>query len=477
MCFFEFVFYRRVAERVCSIMKKIMSVILAAGESPEMKSKYPKAVFDVCGKPMISYVADSVSGIANEKNVIVVGKNAQMIKDVMGEECVYCRQENLSGTAEAINSAKSEFENFDGLVIVLPCDIPLITKEEIKSAVDFHLEFNNAATVVTAFVQNPEGYGRIIRNNAGDVAGIVEHMHANQYELEISEINTSIYVFDAAALRYALENRDSLSGEFDKNNIIHFVEVLIKSGRRVGAYEADCYTDILGVNNRIQLFEAQAIMRNRINRFHMLNGVTITAPAVTYIESNVTIGSDTVIAPNVTLKGNTTIGCDVTIGANSIIENSKIEDGADILSSVIKDSKVGECAHIGPFAYLRPNSKIGKNVKIGDFVEIKNAVLDEGTKVSHLTYVGDSDVGKGVNFGCGCVTVNYDGSKKYRCSIGDNAFIGCNTNLVAPVTVNDGAYIAAGSTITDEVPENTLAIARSRQVIKTNWKDRRNKNK
>ena len=458
-------------------MKNIMSVILAAGESKDMKSKYPKAILDVCGKPMISYVADSLSDIGCTKNVIVVDDKSSAVKDAMGEDFVYCTQKEALGTADAVASAAKEFKDFDGIVVVLPCDIPLITKEDISAAVDFHLEFNNSATVITAIVQNPEGYGRIIRNNAGDVAGIVEHDFANQYELEISEINTSIYVFDASALRYALDNRDSLSGEFDPNNIIHSVEVLIKSGRRVGAYEIDSFTNVLGVNNRIQLFEAQAVMRNRINRYHMLNGVTIIAPAVTYIESGVKIGQDTVIAPNVTLKGNTVIGSDVKIGANSIITNSKIADGVDILSSVITDSEVMENAHIGPFAYLRPNSKIGKNVKIGDFVEIKNAVLDEGTKVSHLTYVGDSDVGKKVNFGCGCVTVNYDGAKKYRCSIGDNAFIGCNTNLVAPVTVNDGAYIAAGSTITDEVPQDTLAIARSRQVIKTNWKDRRNKNK
>ena len=458
-------------------MKNVMSLILAAGESKAMKSKYPKAVFDVCGKPMISYVADSVKSINTKKDVVVIGSGAEMVKQALGEEFIYAYQEELSGTAAAAASAREHFQDFDGIVVVLPCDIPLITKNDIEQAVEFHCEFDNAATVLTAIVANPEGYGRIIRNNAGDVAGIVEHAFANQYELEISEINTSIYVFNAKDLCYALDNCDVLSGEYDKNNLIHSVEVLFKSGRRVGAYEVDNSSDVLGVNNRVQLFEAQAIMRNRINEYHMLNGVTILAPAVTYIESGVEIGEDTVIHPNVQLKGATKIGSDVVVGANSVITNSQIENGVDILSSVICDSFIDENAHIGPFAYLRPNSRIGKNVKIGDFVEIKNAVLDEGTKVSHLTYVGDSDVGKKVNFGCGCVTVNYDGVKKYRCTIGDNAFIGCNTNLVAPVTVNDGADIAAGSTITDEVPENTLAIARSRQVIKTNWKDRRNQSK
>ncbi len=458
-------------------MKNVMSLILAAGESGQMKSKHPKAAFDVCGKPMISYVKNSVSGLGTKKDVVVVGFGADEVKEALGDEFVYAYQKEQNGTKTAVLSAREYFENFDGNVVVLPCDIPLIEAKDIEDAIEFHNQFENAATVLTAIVSDPSGYGRIIRNNAGDVAGIVEHATANQYELEISEINTSIYVFDAKALCYALDNSHVLDGEYDKNNIIHSIEVLIKSGRRVGAFEVDDATNVLGVNNRVQLFEAQAIMRNRINRFHMLNGVSIIAPADTYIESDVLIGEDTVIYPNVHLRGNTKIGSNVIVGANTMITNSEIADNVDILNSVINESFVDEGAHIGPFAYLRPNSKIGKNVKIGDFVEIKNAVLDEGTKVSHLTYVGDSDVGKKVNFGCGCVTVNYDGAKKYRCTIGDNTFIGCNTNLVAPVVVNDGAYIAAGSTITDEVPKDSLAIARSRQIIKTNWKDRRNQSK
>ena len=459
-------------------MKNIMSLILAAGESGAMKSKYPKAVLDICGKPMISYVAQNAEKIGSTKNVVVLGFGGDMVREALGEDgFVYAVQDELSGTAAAVSSARKYFENFDGLVLVMPCDVPLLTKEDIEEAIEYHNEFNNSATVLTAVVSNPDGYGRIVRNNAGDVAEIVEHAFANQYELEINEINSSVYIFDSKALCYALDNCETLTGEYDKNNIIHSVEVLIKSGRRVGAFEVDTATDVFGVNDRIQLFEAQAIMRNRINRYHMRNGVTILAPAVTYIESGVKISQDAVIHPNVQLKGATVIGADSVIGANSIITNSKISDNVDILNSVITDSVVESGAHIGPFAYLRPNSKIGKNVKIGDFVEIKNAALDEGTKVSHLTYVGDSDIGKKVNFGCGCVTVNYDGLKKYRCKVGDNAFIGCNTNLVAPVTVGDGAYIAAGSTITDEVPEQTLAIARSRQVNKTNWKDRRNQSK
>lgn len=457
--------------------KRLMSVILAAGESEQMQSNLPKAMHTVCGKPMVSYVLDAAKQAGSEKEVMVVGFGREKLKQAFGDQVCCVVQEHSIGTGDAVACARSQFEQFDGLVLVLPSDTPLIDAGTLKGAVAFHEEFQNEATVITAVAPDPEGYGRVIRNGAGDVVSIVEQKLANQSELEISEINSGIFIFNAAALCYALDHIDSLRDDYDKANLIHSIEVLIKSGRRVGAYDADDAECVRGVNNRIQLFEAEAVMRSRINREHMLRGVTIMAPADTYIEKDVIIGRDTVIFPNVHLRGKTKIGENVTVGANTIIRDSQIEDGVDILNSVILDSYVDAGAHIGPFAYLRPNSSIGKNVKIGDFVEIKNATLDEGTKVSHLTYVGDADVGKAVNFGCGCVTVNYDGAKKYRTTVGDHAFIGCNTNLVSPVHVHDNAYIAAGSTITDEVPESALAIARSRQVNKLNWNDRRNQKK
>lgn len=457
--------------------KEILSVILAAGKSKAMKSDIPRAVFPVLGKPMASYAVAAATEAGAKKNVMVVGFGADRVRETFGESVLYADQPEAVGTSDAVAHARGYFEQTDAYVLVLPGDAPLIDAQTLRNAIAYHEEFQNEVTIITAIVDNPAGYGRIIRNSAGDVVSIVEEEYANQGELEINEINSSMYIFNADALCYALDHYDSLSDRYDKNNLIHSIEVLIKSGRKVGAYDADDPDSILGINDRIQLFEVESILRNRINLEHMRNGVTIMAPAVTYIEPGVVIGQDTVVQPNVHLRGNTVIGKNVIIGANSIITNCKISDGVDILSSVMVDSEVCEGAHIGPFAYLRPNSKIGKNVKIGDFVEIKNATLDEGTKVSHLTYVGDSDVGKRVNFGCGCVTVNYDGKKKYRTTIGDDAFIGCNTNLVSPVTVHDNAYIAAGSTITDEVPESALAIARSRQVNKMEWKDRRKQDK
>lgn len=457
--------------------RKLISVILAAGKSEAMKSDTPCAVFPVLGKPMASYVIDAVAKAGSGKNIMVVGPDSDCIKETFGDAAEYVCQPEAIGTFDAVSRARDYFEGSDSYVIVLPVDAPLIDAQTIKNAINYHREFNNQVTIITAIVSNPDGYGRIIRNGAGDVAAIVEEKYANQSELDINEVNSSMYIFNSEALSYAIDHYDSLSDDYDKNNIIHSVEVLIKAGRKVGAYDADEAESILGINDRVQLFEVESIMRSKINTYHMRNGVTIMAPAVTYIDSDVVIGRDSIIQPNVHLRSGTVIGKNVIVGANSVITNSVIHDGVDIASSVIVDSEVCEGAHIGPFAYLRPNSKIGKNVKIGDFVEIKNATLDEGTKVSHLTYVGDTDVGKRVNFGCGCVTVNYDGKKKYRSTIGNDAFIGCNTNLVSPVTVKDNAYIAAGSTITDEVPESALAIARSRQINKLDWKDRRKQDK
>lgn len=457
--------------------RDIISIVLAAGESADMKSDIARAIFPVMGKPMASYALRALKEAGASVNVMVIKEDADDVKSAFEDEAKFAYQKEAVGTADAVMQARDYFENTNSYVVIVPADAPLIDANTIKNAICYHEEFKNDATLITAITDNPDGYGRVIRNSAGDVVSIVEHKDANQSELDICEINSSMYIFNSESLSYALDNYDKLYGKYDKNNLIHSLEVLIKTGRCVGAYDADNADLIRGINDRVQLFEVEAIMRYKINMAHMRNGVTIMAPASTYIEPDVTIGSDSVIEPNVYLRASTVIGKNVTIGMGSVITNSKIADGVKILNSHVIDSEIYENASVGPFAYIRPNSKIGKDVKIGDFVEIKNSVLADKTKVSHLTYVGDSDVGENVNFGCGCVTVNYDGKNKYRTTIGDNAFIGCNTNLVAPVTIKDNAYIAAGSTITEEVPDSALAIARSRQINKLDWKDRRKKDK
>ena len=281
-----------------------------------------------------------------------------------------------------------------------------------------------------------------------------------------------MYVFDGESLVYALSKLtpNNAQGEYYLTDTL---EILLSAGKKVGGYAVSDNDEIRGINDRVQLNEAEKLMQRRINETHMRNGVTIHNPESVYIEDGVKIGSDTEICQNVTIKSGTEIGSDCVIGSGSMLDRALIHDKADILSSVIIKSEVGSGTHVGPFAYIRPDCTVGDNVKVGDFVEIKNSKIDDGTKISHLTYIGDSDVGKRVNFGCGTVTCNYDGKKKYRTKIGDDCFVGCNTNFVSPINVGDGVYIAAGSTITEDIPENSLSIARARQVNKEGWKDKR----
>lgn len=451
-------------------MKNFVSVILAAGMGTRMKSETPKVLHKVCGKQLCKWVIDA--SCEADDVLLVVGHKADMVKEQIGDTVKYALQAEQKGTGHAVMQASDFIGAHNGYVVILNGDTPLVTAETIKQAIEYHESNGNCATVITAKLDNPFGYGRIIRDENKNVKKIVEQKDATDEEKAVDEVNSGMYVFNADKLVYALSKLtpNNAQGEYYLTDTL---EILLADGGKVGAFVIADNDEIRGINDRVQLSEAERIMRSRINEKHMRNGVTMSMPETIYIEGDVEIGSDTIIEQNVILKGNTKIGKNAVIGAGSRIDNSIVHDGADILSSVLVDAEVGEGTHVGPFAYMRPNSKVGKNVKVGDFVEIKNSTIDDGTKISHLTYIGDSDVGKNVNFGCGTVTVNYDGKKKYRTTIGDNSFIGCNTNLVSPVTVENGAYIAAGSTITDDVPEKSLAIARARQVVKDNWSDRR----
>lgn len=449
-----------------------ISVILSAGMGTRMKSQLPKVLHKVCGKPLTQWVIEASEKAGAEKTVTIIGHKGELVQKTLGDMTQYAVQSEQKGTGHAVMQAGEYIKNTDGYVVILNGDTPLITADTIKNAVEYHKNNANSATVITAILDNSTGYGRIVRDENDSVLKIVEQKDANEKELEIKEVNSGMYVFNAPELSYALEKitPNNAQGEYYLTDTL---SILLESGKKIGAFVLDDNDEIRGINDRLQLSEAEKIMRRRINVSHMISGVTMIDPDNTYIESSVVIEPDAIIEPNVSLLGNTKIGSNVVVGSGSKIVNSEIAEGVEIMSSVITDSIVHENAHIGPFAYIRPNSEVGQNVKVGDFVELKNAKIGNGTKISHLTYIGDSDVGEGVNFGCGCVTVNYDGKKKYRTVVEDNAFIGCNTNLVSPVTVKKNAYIAAGSTITDEVPESSLAIARSRQVIKTDWKDKR----
>lgn len=448
------------------------SVILAAGMGTRMKSKMPKVLHKVCGKPLSKWVIDASKAAGADKVCAVVGHKAETVKEVLGDVCEFALQAEQKGTGHAVMQAMDVIKNSKGEVVILNGDTPLITAETINKAIEYHKNNGNQATVITAILDDATGYGRIVRDNDGSVLKIVEQKDASEEEKKINEVNSGMYVFDAQALVYALDKitPNNAQGEYYLTDTL---EILLSAGKKIGGYAISDNDEIRGINDRVQLNEAEKIMQKRINEYHMRNGVTMRNPESVYIEDGVEIGNDTEICQNVTIKSGTKIGSDCVIGSGSMLDRAVIHDGVDVLSSVILESEVDEGTHVGPFAYIRPNCHVGKEVKVGDFVELKNSNIDDGTKISHLTYIGDSDVGKRVNFGCGTVTCNYDGKKKYRTTIGDDCFVGCNTNFVSPINVGDGVYIAAGSTITEDIPENSLSIARARQVNKEGWKDKR----
>ena len=443
------------------------AIILAAGKGTRMKSKYPKVIHKVCGKEMVNHVID-VSKKSGVKDIVaILGHGCDVVKEKLPTDTMIAMQTEQLGTGHAVKMAKDYIKDED-TIVVLCGDTPLIKEETLKRLFDYHLENGYHTTVLTTEVDNPTGYGRIIRDENQDLLKIVEQKDANEEEKLVKEINSGIYCFNGKSLRESLDllDNNNAQGEYYLTDTI---QIMRNKGLKVGAYNGSTIEELMGVNSRVELSRAEDIMRKRINETHMVNGVTIIDTNSTYIEADVQIGNDTIVYPGAMLRGNTEIGSNCIIGMNSSITNSKIGDYTEIENSTIIDSIVGENTNIGPYAYLRPNSNIGNNVKIGDFVEVKNATIEDNSKASHLSYIGDAHVGKDVNIGCGVVFVNYDGKNKHKSVVKDGAFIGSNSNLVAPVTVEEKGFIATGSTITENVPQGALAIARERQVVKEGW--------
>jgi len=449
-------------------MEHLMAIILAAGEGKRMKSKNSKVVHNICGKSLIEWVYDAVSGAGIDETIVVVGHRADQVKECMGDRVKYAFQSQQLGTGHAVMQAEEYLRGKEGYVFVLYGDTPLITAKTISECISLHKKNGNAVTVVTAEFDDPTGYGRIVRDEHGNVIKIVEQRDASDEEKKIKEINSGLYCFTISSLLESLKKltNDNDQGEF---YITDTIGILIKEGFKAGAMKLENPAEILGINDRVQLYQASEHIRRRILEEHMKSGVTIIDPATTYIDEGVKIGIDTVVYPGTIIEGNTVIGEDCIIGPNSRLVDAKVGNGTEVNSSVILNSTIGNDVRIGPFAYIRPESVIGNNVKIGDFVEIKKSVVGDKTKIPHLAYIGDAEIGKNTNIACGVITVNYDGKKKNKTIVGNNSFVGCNVNLIAPVEVKDNSYIAAGSTITEDVPEYSLAIARERQVIKENW--------
>lgn len=446
-----------------------MSIILAAGEGTRMKSDIPKTLHFVCGKEMIKYVIDAAKKSGIEKNIVVLGHGKEKVGNNIKDMDIITVEQPIGkgapyGTGFAVMAAQ-EYINDDDTVLILCGDGPLIRKETLESFMKFHEDNNYAVSIMTAYLENPKGYGRIVRNDDSSIMNIVEEKDASENVKKISEINTGIYCFNGKLLKYALKKIDTNNSQ-GEYYLTDTIKVLNIENHKIGGWVLDEPSDIKAVNDRVQLAEVTKIMQGRINNKIMLSGVTIIDPENTYIEDSVVIGNDTVIYPGVILEGETIIGSNCTIGPNTRIFNSTIRNNVTIESSKVLESFIDEGTKVGPFAYLRPGTNLGKNVKIGDFVEVKKSTIGDNSKSSHLSYIGDAEVGKDVNIGCGVVFVNYDGKNKHKTNVGDGAFIGSNSNLVAPVNIQQGGYVACGSTITDEVEEGDLAIARARQVNK-----------
>lgn len=440
-------------------MGEMWAVILAAGEGKRMVSSLPKVLHPLCGRPMLRYVAEGAAAAAGGQVVIVTGKGAHLVRQEMGSRWNYAVQEEQLGTGHALMQALPRLPE-EGSLLVLCGDTPLIEKNHLEQLIREHGA--NAATVMTTELADPSGYGRIIRDSGGSVIRIVEESDTSADEKKIREVNSGTYCFDLKYLRNFLPrlSSDNAQQEYYLTDILTLMQ---EQGHRVGACRIEEWQVVLGINDRCQLAEAAAIMRERVNRSLMMQGVTLLDPSSAYIDFDVQIGPDTVIWPQTVIEGRTVIGSGCRIGPAAQIIDAEIHDEVILRQSVVEQSVIGNAARVGPFAYIRPGCCIGPKVKIGDFVEVKNARIDAETKVPHLSYVGDVDIGSGANLGAGVIVVNYDGRRKHRSSIGRGAFIGCNSNLISPLDIGDDAFIAAGSTVTRDVPAGALALARPDQ--------------
>ncbi|MBQ1511799.1 MAG: bifunctional UDP-N-acetylglucosamine diphosphorylase/glucosamine-1-phosphate N-acetyltransferase GlmU [Selenomonadaceae bacterium] len=453
-------------------MSNLVTVVLAAGKGTRMKSALPKVLHRVGGKHMLQHVLDAAKSAGAKRNIVVTGFGGETVREAIGDQAEFVTQEEQLGTGHAVLQAKSLLEGETGTVMVLCGDTPLLTGELLKRLYDAHQEAGAKATVLTAIMPDPTGYGRIVHMADGSVEKIVEHKDATEEERKIKEINSGIYCFEAKELFSALGEvkNDNAQGEYYLPDVL---EILRKQGKKIWAVATEDYESTFGINSRSQLAQAEKILRHRKNEELMAEGVTLMDPDTTFIDADVRIGRDTVIYPFTWIEGKSVIGENCELGPNVRLQNVTIGNGVTGQFTYAHDAVIDDGVILGQFVHIRPDTHLMEKVKIGNFVEVKNSNVGKGTKLPHLSYIGDCDMGANVNMGCGTITVNYDGKKKFRTVVGDNAFIGCNSNLVAPVTIEDNAYVGAGSTITKRVPSDNLAIARARQTNIAEWGDKR----
>jgi bifunctional UDP-N-acetylglucosamine pyrophosphorylase/glucosamine-1-phosphate N-acetyltransferase len=433
-----------------------------------MRSKLPKPLHPICGLPMTAHVIRACRGAGVQRIVVVIGHEAEIVRAGLGPDVEYALQEQQRGTGDAVRAAEPLFRDWQGAILILAGDVPLLPAATLQRLAAHRQGTGATVAMLTAFLDDPTGYGRIVRDSAGCVERIVEERDASPEERAIREWNPSIYAFRSEALWPALAGvqPNNVQGEFYLTDTIG---LLAAQGAHIEAIATADSQDVLGVNTRVELAAADAVMRRRLLNNLMLSGVTVTDPATTYVEVDVEVGQDTVIEPFTLLLRGTIVGQDCVIGPQTRLENSVLGDRVRVIASHVEESVLADGVRVGPYAHLRPKAFLGVGAKIGNFVEVKNAVFAAGAQASHLSYIGDADVGERTNIGAGTITCNYDGYNKYRTRIGKGVFVGSHSTLIAPVMIGDGAFVAAASAITADVPADALAIARERMTVKEGW--------
>lgn len=447
---------------------KLKTLILAAGKGTRMKSDMPKVIHKVNGIPMITKIIDTLSGLNPEENILILGHKKEEVLKVVGENCDYVLQTEQLGTGHAVIQAKEKLEGYDGDVMILCGDTPLLRESTLKSLYEYHKESGAVTTILTSIYENPFGYGRIVKED-GLVKAIVEEKEASEEIKKIKEVNAGVYCFNSKELFKALDKIDN-NNEKGEYYLTDVIGIQVSENKKVQSFILEDKMEILGINSKVELTQAGKVLRDRKNRELMEEGVILIDPETTYVEESVKVGRDTVLYPGVVLQGKTVIGENCEIIGNSRIIDSVLGNNIRVESSVIEESILEDGVTMGPFAHIRPKSLLKEKVHIGNFVEVKKSTLEKGVKAGHLTYLGDAQVGENTNIGAGTITCNYDGVNKFKTVIGKDAFIGSDSMLVAPVNIGEKALIGAGSVITKDVPSNSLAVSRSKQIIKTDWR-------
>ena len=452
--------------------RELCALVLAAGLGKRMRSRESKLIHSIAGLPMVRHVVEAIKAAGVSQAIVVVGNQAGEVRHAIGDtdkRCAFAYQKEQRGTGHAVLSAERQLQGYEGDVLILNGDLPALRQQTLRSFVDFHRASGAPMSILTTVITDPRGYGRVIRNYSGDLSRIVEECDATREERATQEINCGIYLVDAAHLCKPLKRAttNNAQGEIYLTDLI---EILRKDGRTVAAYRHAIPKEVLGVNDRREMASAARALYRRKAEDLMLAGVSLIDPDRTYVDVQVKVGRDPIIEPGSMLIGDTEIGEETRIGAGSRVQDSRIDNGTVILPyCVITSARIGRNCRIGPFAHLRPGTILDEEARLGNFVETKKTQMGRGSKANHLTYLGDTEVGRGVNIGAGTITCNFDGAAKHRTIIEDEVFIGSDTQLVAPVRLKRGAFVGAGSTITKDVPAYALALTRNRQTVKENW--------